>query len=84
MTARDVIREIEALPGPEQRLVAAYGQHRDDPRRMGHSEFAELVRRFQSAPEGTPEADALWNQLVAEMFGAPASHARPASDSPAP
>ena len=83
VTALDVIREIEALPGPEQKLVAAYVRHRDDPRRMACSDFAEPVHRFQSAPEGTPEADALWNQVVEEIFGAPGSHARHASDSAA-
>lgn len=83
MTALDVIREIEALPGPDQELVAAYVQHRHDARRMGSGEFAELVRSFQNTPEGTPEADALWNRVQEEIFGVAASHARPASDSPA-
>jgi len=83
MTALDVIREIEALPGPDQKLVAAYVQHRDDPRRMGRDEFAELVRTFQNTPEGTPEADAVWTRLVAEIFGAAANHVRPAPDSTA-
>ena len=83
MTALDVIREIEALPDADQKVVAAYVQHRSDPRRMSHEDFAELVRTFQNTREGTPEADALWGRVVEEVFDAAASDARPATDTAA-